>query len=539
MSVWRRTGWSAKAVGAAALGGALALLTVPVAMAVEDTTTQIIESEPLEPVREPTPTDSSGTEPAEEDTGVVGDTLDTVDETDDTGTLEPVTDTAREVLLPSEEEPAPSQPAADDSTSGEDAGEDADGASTTEGETAPAQDQAPADEPEAEQAPPGPLPAEPASPAGTRRPFTPASVDALSGLFGGSSGAGSFGDPSGLMDKLIAMDDLWGGSADPQLSLFDSPSFLFAPSHAADVAVPLGPRSTLDIIEKMGAAGSFSGSLARTLAPFPVAGPATYSDDFGAPRHTPSLHDHEGTDIFAPRGTPVIASAPGTIRGLAVDTTIGGNSLKLFTADGSYFYYAHLAGFAPGIAEGSTVELGQVLGFVGDTGNALGTPAHLHYEIHPAGGGAVNPVRFLDRWLANARGAADSLAGASQGVWTPQVAAPAGSGQAAADGTSTSQGSPDVAALGQPDPSLTGSLSRETSPLSVFFIVAAILVLFAMLRRPRAASKSPTGHPDRSVHAAPAASPVQPAAAPFLLLTLPGDAPARDEDEFEWMTIGA
>ncbi len=130
---------------------------------------------------------------------------------------------------------------------------------------------------------------------------------------------------------------------------------------------------------------------------FPVAPPFSFVDTFGAPRMTGTkyAHSHEGVDIFAARGTPLLATTRGVIakKGVAV---LGGNKLWLIGADGTQYYYAHLTQFGPGIEDGAIVEAGQVLGSVGNTGNALTTPPHLHFEIHPYGGDAINPFPILD-----------------------------------------------------------------------------------------------------------------------------------------------
>lgn len=130
---------------------------------------------------------------------------------------------------------------------------------------------------------------------------------------------------------------------------------------------------------------------------FPVAPPFSFVDTFGAPRMTGTKyeHSHEGVDIFAARGTPLLATTRGVIarKGVAV---LGGNKLWLVGADGTQYYYAHLTQFAPGIEDGSIVEAGQVIGSVGNTGNAITTPPHLHFEIHPGGGDAINPFPILD-----------------------------------------------------------------------------------------------------------------------------------------------
>ncbi len=130
---------------------------------------------------------------------------------------------------------------------------------------------------------------------------------------------------------------------------------------------------------------------------FPVQAPFNFVDTFGAPRMTGSkyAHTHEGTDIFAPQGAPLLAVQRGVVARLGV-AVLGGNKLWIVGADGTQYYYAHLSAFAEGIQDGSFVDPGQVVGFVGTTGNARGTPAHVHFEIHPGGGPAVNPYPFLD-----------------------------------------------------------------------------------------------------------------------------------------------
>jgi murein DD-endopeptidase MepM/ murein hydrolase activator NlpD len=129
---------------------------------------------------------------------------------------------------------------------------------------------------------------------------------------------------------------------------------------------------------------------------FPVAGPHSYADTFGAPRMfgTAYAHLHEGTDVFASNGTPLVAAERGVVIRVGV-AVLGGNRLWLVGASGTRYFYAHLSGFAPGIADGKVVEAGEMVGYVGNTGNARTTPAHLHFEVHPGGGPAVNPYPLL------------------------------------------------------------------------------------------------------------------------------------------------
>lgn len=130
---------------------------------------------------------------------------------------------------------------------------------------------------------------------------------------------------------------------------------------------------------------------------FPVAGPTQFGDSFGAPRMTGTEYEHwhEGTDIFAPAGTELVACERGVISRMGTNV-LGGITLWLRGESGVSYYYAHLSGFAPGITAGMVVEPGTVVGYVGNTGNAATTPAHLHFEIHPDSGAAVNPFPLLD-----------------------------------------------------------------------------------------------------------------------------------------------
>lgn len=130
---------------------------------------------------------------------------------------------------------------------------------------------------------------------------------------------------------------------------------------------------------------------------FPVADPHQYGDSFGAPRMmgTEYEHWHEGTDIFAPMGTPLLACERGVVMRISTGGVLGGNTVWLRGESGVAYYYAHLSDFAPGLREGLVVDPGTVLGFVGDTGNARGTSPHLHFEVHPGGGSAVNPYPIL------------------------------------------------------------------------------------------------------------------------------------------------
>jgi murein DD-endopeptidase MepM/ murein hydrolase activator NlpD len=129
---------------------------------------------------------------------------------------------------------------------------------------------------------------------------------------------------------------------------------------------------------------------------FPVGVPHSFGNSFGAPRMvgTQYQHSHQGVDILAPFGTPEVACERGIITRMGSDV-LGGTTFWLKGESGTYYYYAHLSRYADGMAKGNLVEAGQILGYVGDTGNAKGGAPHLHFEIHPDGGPAVNPYPLL------------------------------------------------------------------------------------------------------------------------------------------------
>jgi len=136
---------------------------------------------------------------------------------------------------------------------------------------------------------------------------------------------------------------------------------------------------------------------------FPVYGPASFGDTFGAPRADVSGGWHHGEDIFAPLGTPLLAVADGTVFSVGWND-IGGWRVWLRDRVGNEFYYAHLSAYSPLAVNGRQVRAGDVLGFMGNTGDAVHSVVHLHFEIHPVSllalgyDGAVAPYPFLSAW---------------------------------------------------------------------------------------------------------------------------------------------
>ena len=127
-----------------------------------------------------------------------------------------------------------------------------------------------------------------------------------------------------------------------------------------------------------------------TALPVPVEGVAArrIADTWGAARDG-GARGHEGVDIFAPRGTPVRSSTVGIVTAVR-DGGLGGRQVWVLGPARERHYYAHLDDWAPSLQTGDVVQPGTLLGFVGTTGNAQGTPPHLHYGIYGADG-ALNP----------------------------------------------------------------------------------------------------------------------------------------------------
>jgi murein DD-endopeptidase MepM/ murein hydrolase activator NlpD len=112
-----------------------------------------------------------------------------------------------------------------------------------------------------------------------------------------------------------------------------------------------------------------------------------------APRDGGRLH--EGQDIFAPRGTPVISATEGYVANIG-ENSLGGQTVSVIGAGGRVYYYAHLDAYAPQLKEGDYVTTQTVLGYVGTTGNAAGTPPHLHFGVYEPARGAMNPLPLLN-----------------------------------------------------------------------------------------------------------------------------------------------
>lgn len=189
-----------------------------------------------------------------------------------------------------------------------------------------------------------------------------------------------------------------------------------APAPSGGVRVPPEAQRVIDSVARTGASDN-SALLARLtelqalglseeeahrvgLGRFPIAGPARYSHDWLFPRYGPGFRFHLGTDVFAATGTPIRAPVDGIAR--SANGGLGGLTVKVFMPDGTYFYLAHLSGLAPGFVDGMAVETGDIVGYVGDSGNARGGAPHLHIGIYPGGGAPIDPKPVLDSFIAEA-----------------------------------------------------------------------------------------------------------------------------------------
>ncbi len=166
-------------------------------------------------------------------------------------------------------------------------------------------------------------------------------------------------------------------------------------------ALPQAPGAAFPGVRDTGTPLRSTPALGGLRRVFPVLGGSAVVDTFGAARA--DVNFHHGDDLFGQLGQPVVAVAHGVVFSVGWNR-VGGLRLWLRDAQGNEFYYAHLSGYPPGIHNGVLVEAGQPVGYMGDTGDAEGTPTHLHFEVHPVAflrlgyDGAVDPTTYLDAW---------------------------------------------------------------------------------------------------------------------------------------------
>lgn len=161
-----------------------------------------------------------------------------------------------------------------------------------------------------------------------------------------------------------------------------------------------GPKNTLRLMSILSVLPRYGMPLdvavRKVVGPFPVAGLAWWTNDWHACRDG-CRRLHKGLDIFARHGTPLVAVTDGRVTQRMVGG-LAGVSVEIQDAHGVQYFYAHLSRWADGLREGTAVRRGQVIGYVGNTGNAITTPPHVHFEYQP-GGHPLPPKPHVDRWL--------------------------------------------------------------------------------------------------------------------------------------------
>jgi hypothetical protein len=170
-------------------------------------------------------------------------------------------------------------------------------------------------------------------------------------------------------------------------------------------------RGVLLLVLTLGLAASASAAIRKGAIPtliFPVAGDVTYIDDFGQARAGGA---HQGNDLMGVKKTPVVAVESGKVT-LWTTSANAGCMLYLYGDSGTMYEYIHLnndltmkndnrgacvagVSYAKGLKTGAHVQAGQVVGYLGDSGDANGIASHLHFEVHPNGGAAVSPYAYL------------------------------------------------------------------------------------------------------------------------------------------------
>src|SRR6476619_5633010 len=158
----------------------------------------------------------------------------------------------------------------------------------------------------------------------------------------------------------------------------------------------------------VGSAVAFAANTVPEHIVFPVVGKVQYIDDFGAPR---GGGVHQGNDLMSAKKSPAVAAEAGKVK-YWTTSSAAGCMLYLYGASGTTYLYIHLnndltmrndnkgkcvpgMSYAPGLKDGAKVQAGQMIGYVGDSGDANGGASHLHFEVHPGGGAAVSPFPYL------------------------------------------------------------------------------------------------------------------------------------------------
>lgn len=228
-------------------------------------------------------------------------------------------------------------------------------------------------------------------------PSTPAKNSAASSSAGGFASYGEVGARvRALQAALIGAgvtvrggaDGVFGGATSSAVMTFQGQNGL-----AVTGKVDEATANKLNLTAQAEPSQAAATTTAVSFSVFPVQGWCGFTDTWHQTRGGGRVH--LGTDVIASKGQLVYAVTDGKIDKVYSTSSdrLAGNGVRLRTADGTYYFYAHFDRIADGIGLGVPVKAGQIIGYVGMTGNA-GTP-HLHFEVHPRGGAAIDPYPLL------------------------------------------------------------------------------------------------------------------------------------------------
>lgn len=208
---------------------------------------------------------------------------------------------------------------------------------------------------------------------------------------GDRTGKGSRKDKTSVLDGRGRKKGRKGkGGVDPSTLEYVAIPGAFNTDKLVSVALQLRglEMSPLDVIQ-------------RVYPPFIIAGRASWIDTWGAPRYGPApgqIRQHEGQDVFCDYGDPILAPENGTVS--FSDGGLGGITARVHESDGSYWYMTHLSDLnTEQLSAGDSVQVGDVVGYCGNSGNAATTPPHVHIGWYQSNGAAKNPMRSLVGWL--------------------------------------------------------------------------------------------------------------------------------------------
>ncbi|MGH2684960.1 MAG: M23 family metallopeptidase [Actinomycetota bacterium] len=252
-----------------------------------------------------------------------------------------------------------------------------------------------------------PSPSPSPSPKPEKTPKPPKGGGGGGGGGGNQGGGGGGGQQGGGNNKQGGAKDGQAGALPP------------APTGPFTVSSPNNSQRLMEILAQIEQYGMpVQETIYQVVGSFPVAGLASWTDDWHACRDG-CTRFHEGLDIFGQEGTPLVAAADGVVTQKLVGD-LSGISLEIEDAQGVQYFYAHLSAWAEPIQVGDQVHVGQVIGYLGHTGNAMYTPPHVHFELQP-GGVPVAPKPFVDKWVEIATLRAEQLLAEVSGAPAPET----------------------------------------------------------------------------------------------------------------------